>query len=86
MSLAMLNTLTGFYDRIHVEDPCVVARTIFIDTADIEATDFDLTNKQRDLLFANGRKAATQFLDGAPGQPAWDWEDYKRTCRTAAAQ
>ncbi len=81
MSLAMLNTMTGFYDRMHVEDPSVTARTIFIDTADIAATDFDLTKDQRDLLFANGRKAATQFLDGAPGQPPWNWAQYKQTYR-----
>ena len=79
MSLAMLNTLTGFYDRMHVQDPS--ARTIFIDTEDIEATDVDLTNKQRDLLFANDQKAATEFLDGAPGQPAWNWEQFKKTYR-----
>ena len=76
MSLAMLNTLTGFYDRMHVEDPSVVARTIFIDTADIAATDFELTQDQRVLLFAYGRKAATELLDGAPGQPPWNWDRY----------
>jgi NTE family protein len=81
MSLAMLNTLTGFYDRMHVQDPSVVARTIFIDTADIQATDFDLTEEKRDLLFANGQKAATEFLDGAANRPAWDWERYKTAYR-----
>ncbi len=84
MSLAMLNTLTGFYDRMHVEDPSVVARTIFIDTADIEATDFDLTDEQRDLLFTNGQKAARKFLDGGDGQPPWNWEQYKNTYRTTS--
>lgn len=82
MSLAMLNTLTGFYDRIHVQDPSVVARTIFIDTGDIRATDFDLTDQQRDLLFTNGQKAAKKFLDGGEDQPPWDWEQYKKTYRS----
>lgn len=81
MSLAMLNTLTGFYDRMHIQKPSVVVRTIFVDTADIKATDFDLTDVQRDLLFANGRKAAIKFLDGADDQPPWDWEQYKKTYR-----
>lgn len=85
MSLAILDTLTGFYDRMHVEDPSVVARTIFVDTADIKSTDFGLTKQQRDLLFENGRKAAIEFLDGTPGQPAWDWEMYKKTYRTPKA-
>jgi NTE family protein len=84
MSLAMLSTLTGFYDRMHVEEPSVVARTIFIDTKDIQATDFGLTSEQRDMLFANGQKAATKFLDGAADQPSWDWEQYKKTYRTVA--
>jgi NTE family protein len=84
MSLAILNTLTGFYDRMHVQDPSVVARTIFIDTGDIKATDFDLTDKQRDQLFASGQKAAENFLAGGGGQPPWSWELYKKTYRTAA--
>ncbi len=84
MSLAMLSTLTGFYDRMHVEEPSVLARTIFIDTGNIQATDFDLTSEQCDMLFANGRKAATKFLDGAADQPPWDWEQYKKTYRTVA--
>ena len=84
MSLAMLNTLTGFYDRMHIEDPSVVARTIFVDTAGIQATDFDLTSEQRDLLFTNGRNAATRFLDGGPGQTPWDWDHYKKTYRAPA--
>lgn len=83
MSLAILNTLTGFYDRMHVDEPSVVARTIFVDTGDIMATDFGLTTQQRDMLYGNGRKAAIKFLDGAPGQPAWNWEEYKKTYRSS---
>jgi hypothetical protein len=33
-------------------------------------------------LFRKGREATLKFLDGAPGQPAWDWEAYKRTYRS----
>jgi len=35
--------------------------------------------------FRKGREAALKFLDGAPGQPAWDWEAYKRTYRSGQA-
>jgi NTE family protein len=77
LSLAMLNTMTGFYDRMHIDDPGATARTIFIDTGKVKATDFDLDDHTRDWLFENGRRAAVNFLDGAPGQPAWDWERYK---------
>jgi NTE family protein len=81
MSLALLHTMTGFYDRMHIDDPAVVERTIFVDTGHVRSTDFELPASQRDELFNNGREAATRFLDGAPGQPAWDWERYKKTYR-----
>ena len=82
MSMALLHTMTGFYDRMHISDPSVVDRTIFIDTGHVKSTDFDLPTSVRDELFANGRAAATTFLDGGPGQPAWDWEKYQQTYRT----
>jgi len=83
MSLALLNTMTGFYDRMHIDDPSVLERTIFVDTGHVRATDFGLASTQRDELFENGRAAATSFLDGAPGQRAWDWERYKSTYRAS---
>lgn len=82
MTMAMLNTLTGFYDRMHVEDASVTARTIFVDTLGVKATDFDLQPATRDALFASGQQAARKFLDGADGQPGWDFEEYKRKYRT----
>jgi NTE family protein len=81
MSLAMLNTVTGFYDQMHAGDADAAARTIIIDTGTVRATDFDLDRDAQDLLFRKGRQAARDFLDGAAGQPAWDWQAYKRTHR-----
>jgi NTE family protein len=83
MSWAMLNTMTGFYDRMHIDDPAVTARTIFVDTGKVRATDFDLDRDTQDMLFQHGRDAALKFLDGASGRPAWDWEAYKRTYRSS---
>jgi NTE family protein len=83
MSWAMLNTMTGFYDRVHIDDAAAAARTIVIDTGTVRATDFDLDRDMQDLLFRQGREAAVRFLDGAPGQAAWDWEAYKRMHRTS---
>jgi NTE family protein len=82
MTLAMLNTLTGFYDRMHVEQPSVTARTIFVDTFGVKSTDFDLAPEVRDELYNSGRKAATEFLDGNDRQPGWDFERYKEEHRT----
>ena len=75
--------MTGFYDRIHIDEPSVTARTIFVDTGKVKATDFDLDPGTQNTLFQNGRDAALKFLDGAPGQPAWDWEAYKRKYRSS---
>jgi NTE family protein len=83
MSSAMLNTMTGFYDRVHIDDAAAAAQTIVVDTGTVRATDFNLDRDMQDLLFRQGREAAVRFLDGAPGQPAWDWETYKRTYRSS---
>jgi len=82
MARAMLNTMTGFYDRMHIDDASVTARTIFVDTGKVRATDFDLDRDAQNMLFRSGRDAALKFLGGAPGQPAWDWDAYKRTYRS----
>jgi hypothetical protein len=84
MSRAVLNTMTGFCDRRHVHDAAIAARTIVVDTGRVRATDFDLDRDAQDLLFRKGRDAALKFLDGATGQPAWDWEAYRRTYRSAS--
>ncbi len=77
LTAALISTMSGFYDRMHVDDQDVCARTIFVDTAGISATDFDLTTAQRDLLFSNGQEAARAFL------ATWDFAEYIRTYRTA---
>ena len=81
MTRAMIKTMTGFYDRMYVDQPDFQARTIFVDTGSIQATAFDLTDQQRDTLFENGRQAAKKFFDGGDGQPPWDWEAYKKRFR-----
>lgn len=62
------------------------ARTIVIDTGMARATDFDLDRDTQELLFRKGREAVLDFLDGAPGQPAWDWAAYRRTYRSSQPQ
>jgi NTE family protein len=81
LARAMLGTMTSFYDRMHVDDPSVQARTIFVDTFDVRATDFDLDGPTMERLYDSGRKAAERFLDGGPGRPAWDWDSYLATYR-----
>ncbi|HEU4347710.1 MAG TPA: hypothetical protein VFR35_07975 [Actinoplanes sp.] len=72
LSKAMLSTMTGFYDRMHINRPAVVERTIFVDTSGVRATDFGLTRDTAERLFESGRTAADRFLD------TWDFEDDKK--------
>jgi NTE family protein len=91
MLKAMVDTATGFYDRMHVASDDAVDRTIFIDTGSISSIDFGLTDAQRDQLFASGRRAALEFLDGRPdepgrpGRPAWDFDAYIARHRSGTA-
>lgn len=81
--IALVGAMTGVCDQRHIDDPAVAARTIVVDTGTVRATDFSLNRDTQDSLFQKGREAAVTFLDGAPGQPAWDWEAYKRAHRSA---
>jgi NTE family protein len=82
LSKAMVTTMTGFYDRMHIDRADVVARTIFVDTFGVKATDFALSKDTAEKLFESGRLAAAAFLDGNDRHPAWDFEEYKRQFRT----
>jgi NTE family protein len=78
---SLITTMMGFSDRAHIEDPTVLARTIFVDTLGVSATEFDRVSKDaglRKALFASGQSAATAFLDGdgTPQHPPWTFERY----------
>ena len=85
LARAMLATMTSFHDQQHLDDPAVVARTIFVDTLNVRATDFDIDRTTQQQLYDSGRRAATKFLDGGDGRPAWDFADYVARHRTAGA-
>ena len=78
MTKAMLETMTSFYDRMHVDEPGVLARTIFIDTMNVRATDFAINDDTKNQLYENGRAAATAFLDGGNGWPGWNFPGLHR--------
>ncbi|WOQ18054.1 patatin-like phospholipase family protein [Raineyella sp. W15-4] len=73
---ALLRTMMGFYDRMHIDEDGTIDRTIFIDTGKIRTTQFDLSDEDRDMLYRNGRTAAEQFLDGTADRPGWDFAAY----------
>jgi NTE family protein len=73
---AIIGTMSRFHDQMHIDDPAVLARTMFVDTLDVKATDFDIDEATQDTLYENGRTAATKFLH------AWDFDRYVETFRT----
>src|SRR5690625_930693 len=75
-------SVTGFYDRMHIEASHAVARTIFIDTDAVRPSQFDLSDAEREQLYTKGRQAATDFLDGTDDQDAWDFDRYRERFRT----
>jgi NTE family protein len=83
---ALLGTMTGFYDRMHIDDPSVQARTIFVDTMKVRATDFDIDAPTQQRLYDNGRAAAEAFLDGSNGKPGWNWDTYLTQFRKPAGE
>jgi NTE family protein len=66
LAISCLHTLLSGWDRYHLDDVGVTARTMFVDTDAISPIDFGITPDQQHLLFGNGRKAATSFLEHAP--------------------
>jgi NTE family protein len=80
---AMVGTMTRFHDQMHIDDPAVLARTIFVDTLDVRATDFDIDETTQDVLFHNGQAATRQFLNGDAIHPPWDFSKYMSSFRAA---
>jgi NTE family protein len=70
LARSIILTMNSFYDQMHVDDPSVLARTIFIDTLGVKSTDFGLGRETADRLFENGRSAAEAFLS------TWDFDAY----------
>lgn len=79
LAKALIATATGFYDQMHIDEPSVIARTVFVDTMGVSATDFDLDRDTQDTLYANGRDAAQRFLQH------WTFEGYVEAVRPGAA-
>ena len=76
LALAMISTMREFYDGMHIDNPDTLARTIFVDTFGINATDFDLSASDADRLYESGRQSAERFM------AAWDFDGYLATYRS----
>ena len=60
-AIACLETVLDNAGRYYVP-PDKAARTIFVDNAEIKATDFGITTEQQQTLFENGQNAARDWL------------------------
>lgn len=69
----VMTALAG-QDRRLLTDPCAIDRTVFVDTSDVSAIDFDLSDELRDDLFARGTAAAASW------RTQWDQADHLATC------
>ncbi len=74
MLIRLFATMSDAHDNLYVDQAPVQARTVFVDTTGVSATEFNLDTEQRDLLFNNGRDAARDFLR------KWDWEQWQKDC------
>lgn len=74
LALACVESLFGAWDAMYIDNPCTIARSIFVDTGQISATDFDIGTAKQEWLLEQGRKAAGKFLD------RWSYADYLRSC------
>lgn len=72
---AVLATMLEASEARLVEDPCVLERTITVDTGAVRPTDFQLSAAQREALRRSGEGAARAFLAG------WDADRHHRRCR-----
>jgi NTE family protein len=80
----MIETMTGFYDHLHVDKPEVQARTIFADTMAVRATDFDLDQATQQQLYDDGRNAAVNSSTAATvKRPGTGRRTWPRTARPA---
>jgi NTE family protein len=75
LALSLVETMLEACDAQHINDPCVQARSVFVDTSGVSPVDFGITDAQQEQLLSAGREAAVEFLG------TWDFDDYLRRCR-----
>lgn len=73
--VAMFFTAMEAHDAYYL-DASKFVRTIAIDTLGVAATDFNLSQGQKDALYESGRAAAQTFL------AHWNFDEYVRTYRS----
>ena len=79
LALSLVETMLEACDGQHIDDPCVQARSIFVDTSGVSPVDFGITAETQEQLLLAGHEAAGGFLS------RWDWTRYLAQCRAFEA-
>ncbi len=77
MGLALIETAIEANQAEHVLDPCNISRSVYVDTRDVGAVDFSISEAEQRLLIERGHAAATEFLS------TWDYAAWLKECRPA---
>ena len=72
---ALVNTMMEAHDKAHI-DASNFERTIPIPTLDVQTTQFDLGDAEKDLLLRSGQEAAIKFFKN------WQFEKHNETYRS----
>jgi NTE family protein len=75
LALSIVETMLEACDAVHIDEPCVQVRTVFVDSAGVSPIDFDISEEQQQRLLRSGTTAAADFL------ACWDWARYLEDCR-----
>ncbi|HEY0774035.1 MAG TPA: hypothetical protein VGD51_08135, partial [Nocardioidaceae bacterium] len=73
--IALVQTAIEACQAEHVLDRCNVARSVYVDTAGVEAIEFGLTEAEQERLLRAGEEGARSFLAG------WDFAGWLAACR-----
>ncbi|MDJ0317029.1 patatin-like phospholipase family protein [Arthrobacter antibioticus] len=71
LAKSLLSTIIGAADRSYVNEPQASSRTIFINTSNYRATDFNLTQQDKDAMYASGLASGERFL------ARWDFKKWQ---------
>jgi NTE family protein len=74
---ALIGTMSNAHDQMHLNEPSVLARTMFVDTAKVNSTNFSIDQQTRQWLYDEGFKAGNEFLKN------WNFNNYIQMHRTA---
>ncbi len=75
MGLALIETAIEANQAEHVLDPCNISRSVYVDTRDVGAIDFSISEAEQRLLIERGHEAAAAFLS------TWDYTAWLKDCR-----